>query len=433
MATAETAERSRTLLDAIRDNPDWRRLYFARTISLVGNWLNTLAIVHLLGSGEHGTALSLALVFVLKQMPVTLFGPAAGVVADRYERRRIMVTADILSATLVLLFLLAEPGGSHVYIYVLTLLQIGVVTFFDPAYRASVPDLVREDDLISANALSAVTWSATFALGTALGGIVLYLFGWRVAFALDALTYIVSALLIRGLEAPRPSAPKTPRRHGLAAALGYDELIAGVRYVLGTGAVRNVIVVKAIWGTMGAFTLFLTLLGAQPGYRILGSGDMGISFLWFCRAIGTGVGPPIARAFARGDERRLRLSIALGFVIAVSFYAAIPLMPTFYLAGLSVAIAHVGGSMVWVMSTVLLQQRVPTEFRGRTFAAELGLVMLASSTSHLIYASLLDRTSLDLTGAIPLAAGFCALLATVWIVRVALPKTPPVARAGLHR
>jgi len=67
--------------------------------------------------------------------------------------------------------------------------------------------------------------------------------------------------------------------------------------------------------------------------------------------------------------------------------------------------------------------RVPTGFRGRTFAAELGLVMLASSASHLVYASLLDRTSLTLTGAIPLAAGVCALLAGVWVVRVALPKT----------
>jgi len=419
----------RTLLDALRDNPEWRRLYLARTVSLVGNWLNTLAIVHLLGGGEHGTALALALVFVLKQVPVTLFGPAAGVVADRYQRRRIMVIADVISATLVLCFLLAEPNGSHVYVYVLTLLQIGVVTFFDPAYRASVPDLVRADDLVSANALSAVTWSATFAVGTALGGVVLYLFGWRVAFVLDAATYIVSALLIRGMRSPAPPARNLHPSSGLSAILGIDDMVAGVRYVVHTPSVRNIIVVKFIWGTMGAFTLFLTLLGAQPGYRILDSGDMGISFLWFCRAVGTGAGPPIARAFAGGDERRLRLSIALGFVIAIGFYAVIPLMPTFYLAGLSVAIAHVGGSMVWVMSTVLLQQRVPTEFRGRTFAAELGLVMLASSASHLVYASLLDRTSLTLDGAIPLAAGMCALLATIWIVRVALPKTPIASAA----
>jgi len=424
VAGATEPKAKRSLMDALRDNPEWRRLYFARTISLVGNWLNTLAIVHLLGGGEHGTAMALALVFVLKQVPVTFFGPAAGVVADRYQRRRIMLVADLLSAALVLGFLVAEPGGSHVYIYVLTLLQIGVVTFFDPAYRASVPDLVRPDDLISANALSAVTWSITFAVGTALGGVVLYLFGWRVAFALDAATYVVSALLIRGLHAPAPPARDTERSTRLSAVLGIDDMVAGVRYVLHSPPVRSIIVVKFIWGTMGALTLFLTLLGAQPGYRILGSSDMGISFLWFCRAIGTGIGPPIARAFAGGDEHKLRLSVAFGFAVAIVFYGVVPFMPTFWLAGLSVTIAHIGGSMVWVMSTVLLQQRVPTEFRGRTFAAELGLVMLASSASHLVYASLLDRTSLTLTGAIPLAAGVCAVLAGVWIVRVALPKTP---------
>jgi len=427
---ARESSSSRTLMDALRDNPEWRRLYFARTISLVGNWLNTLAIVHLLGSGEHSSALALALVFVLKQVPVTVFGPAAGVVADRYQRRNIMVVVDVLSATLVLGFLFAHPGGSHVYIYALTLLQIGAVTYFDPAYRATVPDIVREDDLVAANALSAVTWSATFAVGTALGGLVLYLFGWRVAFALDAATYIVSALLIRSLRAPGPAPRARGISVGLMGLLGIDEMIAGVRYVLRTPAVRSIIVVKFIWGIMGALTLFLTLLGAQPGYRIFGSGDMGISFLWFCRAIGTGAGPPIARHFARGDERRLRLSIAIGFAIAIAFYAVIPLMPTFWLAGLSVGVAHVGGSMVWVMSTVLLQQRVPSEYRGRTFAAELGLVMLASSASHLVYATLLDHTALTLTGAIPLAAGVCAIFAAFWVVRVALPETPVMASAA---
>jgi MFS family permease len=417
---AEPAAEARTLRDALRDNPEWRRLYFARTASLLGNWLNTLAIVHLLGEGEVTAALPLAVVFVLKQAPVTLLGPAAGVVADRRDRRSIMIVCDLLSAAVVLGFFAVSPGDSLSFIYGLTLLQIAVTTFFDPAYRAVIPDLVQPKDLIAANAISSVTWSACFALGTALGGFVLYAFGWKVAIALDAISYVVSALLIVTVRDTRTRPPRRPRvqRPSLAHLLGWHDMVAGMRYVAKPGPVRAMLAVKPVWGAMGALTLFLTLLGTAPAHRLADSGDLGISFLWFCRAVGTGVGPLFARAYARGEPRRLRTSIAIGFVVALISYATLPLVGSWWLAGMVVFVAHLGGAAVWVMSTVLLQQLVPSELRGRTFAAELGLVMLTSSLSHLVYAALIDFGVLSLQEAIFAAAAVCSVGALLWMSRV---------------
>lgn len=417
----------RTLWRAFADNPLWRRVYLARSASLLGTWLNTLAIVHLLGEGELSTALPLAIVFVLKQAPVTFLGPAAGVVADRIDRRRVMIVCDLISAAVVLCFLLSDPGTSLVLVYALTLLQVCVTAFFDPAYRAVIPDLVPSEDLLAVNAIGSVTWSAMFALGTALGGVILFFFGWRIAIVIDAASYLVSALLIASVHDQRTRPPSRERKLGsLTTLLGIDDVREGLRYLRDHADTRHILLTKTVWGSMGALTLFLTLLGATPAYRLSGSGDLGISFLWFCRAVGTGGGPLIARWYAKDDPRRLRESIVAGFVVALVFYVLVSFVSDPRLGGLFVVIAHLGGATVWVMSTVMLQQMVPSAYRGRTFATELGLVMLTSSLSYLAYAALIDYAGLSLTQTIRLAAGLCAVFALVWAI-VALKRAPAAA------
>ena len=408
----------RTLLDALRDNPEWRKLYLARAASLLGDWLNTLAILHLLGTGTGGTAaLPLAVVFVLKQMPVFLLGPVAGVVADRFDRRRIMITCDLVLCAVVLCFLLAEPDATHGLVYGLTLLQLSVAAFLDPARNAIVPDLVAPRDLIAANALYAATWSTVFAVGTAVGGVVLYLFGWRVAIAVDAGTYLVSAALLAGIRSPHTRPPQRPRPTTFSAVVGLDDVRDGLRYLRRDASVRGVVLVKATWGMMSAVTLFLTLLGMEPAHRIAGNSDLGITFLWLCRAIGTGIGPIVARRYAEGDSRRLRRAIAAGFVVANLAYVAVASISLPWLVGPLVLIAHIGGSTLWVMSTVLLQQLVPSELRGRTFAAEIGLVMLVGSASNLVYAGLIDSGIASLSTVMVIAPIACLSVAAAWMVR----------------
>ncbi len=403
----------RSVWQAFRDNPEWRRIYFARSASLLGTWLNTLAIVHLLGEGEVYAALPIAGVFVLKQIPVSLLGPAAGVVADRYDRRTIMILCDVLTAAVVALFLLTEQGGSVVYIYALTLLQVCVTAFFDPAYRAVIPDLVRDDDLITANAISAATWSLMFATGAAVGGVVLYAFGWRVAIALDVASYLISALLIATVKDERTKPPPHPEDRALS---GLADVRAGLAYLKEHPKVRHILLTKSVWGMMGAHTLFLTMLGASPGFRLRESADLGISFLWFCRAIGTGLGPLVARRFANGDAWRLRASIVVGFCFSLGFYFSLVFVDTPWMAGMCALFAHMGGATVWVMSTVLLQQMVPSGFRGRTFATELGSVMLISSCSYLAYALVMDYGGLSPGVTVAIAASIAAGPALIWSV-----------------
>lgn len=408
---------ARGILDALRDNPQWRRLYVARTASLFGNWFNTLAIVHLLGGEGKGGALALALVFILKQLPAALLGPLAGVIADRLDRRRIMIVCDLLDAGLALSFLFLAAGGPRWPIYALAAGQIAVATVFDPARQAVVPSVVQRRDLVAANALGSVTWSAMFALGTALGGIVLATLGWRWAIGIDAASYLLSAVLIATMRIPRRVRERANERPSWSRLLGVDDFVEGLRYILRDRKVRSIIAVKMTWGANGALTLFLTLLGMSPAFQIMGSPDLGVALLWTSRAIGTGVGPLIARLYAGEDEARLRKSIAAGFVVAVTCYLGIAFAPGPAVAVPLVFLAHLGGAVVWVMSTVLLQMTVPDELRGRTFAAEMGLVMLTSSLSHLVYGAVIDLLGFGLRTTMLLCAAVFAVAIATWIAR----------------
>jgi hypothetical protein len=415
MTTDTSNGATRSVWDALRDNPQWRKLYAARTASLFGNWFNTLAIVHLLGQGQHHSALALAAVFILKQLPNVLLGPLAGVVVDRVDRRKLMIVCDLLDAGLALAFLLTEPGGSLTYIYVLAGLQMGVSAFFEPAQRSMVPSLVRDDDLVAANALSSVTWSVVFALGTALGGVLLATVGWEAAMIVDAATYVASALLLVWLRYEAPEREESTRPRSVARVLGIHDFREGLKYILGNRPIRHLIAVKFSWGFMGALTLFLTLLGMRPDFHIRGSPDLGVAFLWTARAVGTGIGPFLARWYGRDRNDRLRKTIAFGYLLAIGCYLLVPLSISPWQAAGLVLVAHIGGSMVWVMSTVLLQKQVPEPLRGRTFAAEFGLVMLTSSLSHFVYGVVLDFGLLELRSAITAATCVFTIPVGWWI------------------
>ena len=422
---------ARGVREAWRDNPQWRRLFLARTSSLFGNWLNTLAIVHLLGQGEHQSALALALVFVLKQLPTVLLGPLAGVLADRLDRRRLMVVCDVLDAGIALAFLGLATWGVG-FVYLLAGLQIAVATVFEPARQASVPNLVRSEDLVSVNALSSVMWSIMFALGTTVGGVVLAAGGWRVAMVVDAATYVVSALLVASIRFP-PRASAEVETEAIAARVdwraltGFDDVIGGARFIVREPMVRHLIAVKFTWGFMGAITLFVTLLGMRPSYALGNSQDLSIAALWAARAVGTGIGPFLARAYAGEDPARLRQTIGAGFVLAIICYAALPLWPRPAVTIPLVVAAHVGGAMVWVMSSVLLQMSVPDAYRGRTFAAELGLVMLTNSISNVAYALVIDVGGLSLERVVWLATAIFSLAVGRWVwveLRLRRVQTP---------
>src|SRR3984893_645300 len=216
-------------LDLLRRNYNFRQLWLGQVVSQMGDWFDTIAlytiILNLTGSGRD-----VGLLLVARFLPSFLFGTLSGVVADRFSRRTIMIISDVLRALVVLGFLFVRRADQLWLIYVLTVLQLGLSTFFEPAKTAVIPSIVADRELVAANAISSVTWSVMLTLGAAIGGLITGWFGTDAAFILDALSYVLSAALISSVHFP-----KRPRREKqkltVGRALGVMETIEGARYV----------------------------------------------------------------------------------------------------------------------------------------------------------------------------------------------------------
>lgn len=375
-------------LELLRGNRAFRQVWLGQVVSQTGDWFNTIAlytiILQLTGSGRN-----IGLLLVARFVPSFIFGPLSGVLADRFSRRSIMIYSDLLRALVVLGFLFVRRADQLWIIYVLTVLQLGLSTFFEPAKTAAIPSLVADRELIAANAISSVTWSVMLTLGAAIGGLLTGWFGTNVAFILDSGTYLLSAALIASVKVPKR--PKKKRgKFGIGKALGIAETAEGIKYVMRRPRVLALLLVKPAWGLGGGILTLLAVFGERV-FPVGGSPAVGIGVLFAARGIGTAVGPIVARRIAGEGKLRQQASIGIAFLIGGLFYMAFGYTGIFVVALLVLGIAHTGGSILWVFSTVLLQREVADQFRGRVFAAELALLTLTLAGSNYLTGELLDR------------------------------------------
>ena len=372
----------------LRGNREFRFLWLGQVVSQMGDWFDTIA-VYTIALRLTGSSRSVALIMVARFLPSVVMGPLSGVVADRFSRRSIMITADLLRAIVVLGFLLVRRPDQMWLVYVLTVLQMAFSAFFEPAKTAAIPSIVADRELVSANAIASVTWSAMLTIGAAIGGFVAGWFGTNVAFILDSLTFVASAMLIASVTFPkRPVRPKAKLTIG--KALGVTDTLEGARYVKNRSRVFAYLMVKPAWGMGGGILTLLAVFGEKV-FPVGGKTATGIGVLFTARGIGTAVGPMVARRWAGETPKQMQNAIGIAFLIGGVFYIAFGVSRNFLLALLFLAIAHTGGSILWVFSTVLLQREVEDRFRGRVFAAELALLTLTMAASNYLVGELMDR------------------------------------------
>jgi MFS family permease len=379
-------------IELLRGNRNFRQLWLGQVVSQMGDWFDTIAlytiILNLTGSGRD-----IGLLMVARFLPSFVFGSLSGVVADRFNRRTIMIVSDLLRAVVVLGFLFVRRADQLWIIYFLTVLQLAFSTFFEPAKTAVIPSIVSDRELVAANAISSVTWSAMLTLGAAIGGVVTGLFGTDVSFILDGMSFLLSAALIASVRIPKRP-PRQKQKLTMNRALGITDTIEGVRYVKKRPRVLALLLVKPAWGMGGGILTLLAVFGEKI-FPVGHSAATGIGVLFAARGIGTAVGPIVARRIAGEGKKRMQFSIGIAFLIGGVFYMAFGASTSFVVALIVLGIAHTGGSILWVFSTVLLQRGVEDNFRGRVFAAELALLTLTMAVSNYTTGALLDPIGLS--------------------------------------
>ena len=399
------------------ENHRFRRFWLAGVISHLGNWFNYIGIFVLL-TKLTGSGGAVSWFLIANFIPTTFLGPAAGVFADRFSRKAIMIISDLLRVFIVLCFLLVRRPEHVWLVYILALVQESIWTFYDPARKASVPNLCSPEELILANALSGATWSIMLAFGAALGGFITYLYGWETAIIIDAATFLVSAVMLAGLDLPH-EAPAKKEKPNWQDFTGITDMREGFKYVLRHKEVATLLLVKSGWALSGGILVLLTIFGEQ----VFASGGQGgkSGVLYSVRGLGAAIGPILAWHYFGETKKDMYRSISLSFFVASGAYILFSRAPNLLWAIPFVLLGHIGGSIQWVFSTTLLQQIVPNQFRGRVFAAEMALLTLILSFSTYFTGLGLDHGVNPRLLALRLALIFL-VPGTFWVIYLRLNK-----------
>jgi MFS family permease len=398
----ETEGGVRASVSLLRHNANFRRLYLASVVSLGGDWFLLIALFGLM---LRLTDQAIAVAFTLAAQELTYFlaSPFAGVLADRLDRRRLMIACDLTRAVLVLGFLLVHTEDLVWLVYVLLALTAVFAAAFEPASMAALPNLVDERDLSVANALSGSLWGTMLAVGGALGGVVAGVFGTDAAIVIDSVSFLLSALLILRIHASFAEARASHERPSLS-----QDTVETVRYARKDHRVLALLAVKFGWGVAGGVLVLLPLL-ALGEFK---AGDIGLGLLMAARGVGALIGPFIGRALAGPQDRRLFGAIG-GALATFGFgYALLGLAPALIYAMGAVLVAHTGGGAQWTLSSYGLQRVVPDRIRGRIFAVDGMLVTLTFGASSILTGWLADTIGAPKTA---LAMGAVAFgWAVVW-------------------
>ncbi len=409
-------------LTLLRRNPNFRNLWLGGVVSQLGDWFNVIAAAEIISRvTDSGAALSL--LFVSRFLPLFILSPVAGVLADRFDRRRILIASDLLRGVTVLGFLFIRDAGDIPLFYLLTVVQFSLSALFTPARGAVLANVVPTGELVAANALESLTWSTMLALGAFLGGVVAALFGAETAFVADALSFLLSAFFISRVVVGRAAGrPAGPPAEAAAAPAGRFAFLDGFRYLWHEPFILGIALAKAggslVWGAINVLEIrYAYDLFPLPGAARLGIADAGtatLGLIYLLAGVGTGVGPLVMRRWLGDAPRLLVAGVSLGFVAMTAGTAWLATVGGLGGLLLATVLRTLGTGTLWVFSSALLQTIVPDHFRGRVFSFEFAALTLTQSISTLAAGAFLDRGGLSVAQVMGVQAGVGLLTTALW-------------------
>ncbi|HIB24052.1 MAG TPA: MFS transporter [Candidatus Poseidoniales archaeon] len=399
-------------IELLRVNSTFRKYWVGNSISMLGEWFNTVALFVLIDQ-LTGSELALGLLFVLRMFSLALPQIFTGMLADRFSRKWLMVGANFASALTVAGFLLIDSKADVWLVYFLSALLMLFHAIYLPAENATMPNITKPNELLTANALNSATWSASLAIGSAVGGAVVASQGVQIAFIINSIAFIVAGLIIASINIPQQKI-KAPEGNFIASSL--SQVKEGFQIIIGTPKIYRIITAKAAWGLFGGGLVYmLILVGADIG---LGEVAAGIGLLFAARGVGTGLGPILARyAFTNREN----WSLLIGRLVSVCGigYIAMGWLSWGWWVALFVVFSHAASGANWVISTVLLQERSEDEWRGRMFSTDFLLLTMVNGISTLAASLILEYTDIGLRELVQIFAVGQLLSGILWVMLIA--------------
>ena len=376
----------------ITSNSKFRRLWLASVVSMLGEWFNTIALFLLIFKYTDSEFL-LGILFTVRMLCFAFLQPISGLLADRMNRKHIMVWSNVLQMFLALGFLAVDGPEDIPWMLGLSGIMMLLHGAYVTAERAALPNVVSKEELATANALDAASWSTALCLGAMLGGIVVEYFGTDAAFIIDAGTFLFGAILLIPLTIPQTFDKELS---GPLFSTAFSNIRKGWVRIAQEARLLRIVFAKASWNIAGGGLagVFLVIAGSNvDGFGVA----LGFGLFFFARGIGTGTGPILARKFLTDQDK---WPVLIGVLVMISgffyFFVGYTLGTNVWLTVFLVMLAHSASGANWVLSTILTQMWVEDEIRGRVFSIDMLIMSLTFSISSASAGYLLEKDILSL-------------------------------------
>lgn len=431
MIFTRTLHGSHPALAPILASKDFRRFLIAQGTSSIGDWVATVALISLVWGRTHSSGAVGGLI-ALRLLPALLVGPAAGALADRADRRRLMVVCDLGRAGVAVAIPFVALGSVFVLAFLMEVLSL----LFGPPRDASVPRLVPHRSVGAANALVTGAAYGTLPLGAAGYAGLAALAGLGSFRALplhalplftDAASFLVSAALLARIQTPL-----TQTRAGTAdrvpSELGERRLGSGGFGELRDNVVLRWLVPAVVLGTVGGGALYG--LGVGYVHSALGAGDVAFGGLMALYGVGMGLGLWIAARVRPRSRPRAFLAGLVGAGVVLLVMGALPWLVLALTASFAMGAAF---TMAFVSAMTITHEHVPDELRGRAFGVLHLVVRLGFVLGGVVGAgiALVAGRAFAAPGAgerVALVTGGVLLVAGAWALR----RSPPLSSSVPH-
>ncbi|MGA3026651.1 MAG: MFS transporter [Bryobacteraceae bacterium] len=347
-------------------NRNYRYTWMGQIVSEIGDHFNNIAVfalaMALTRSGLVVTGIMLA-----RAVPAITMGPLAGVLLDRFDRKRIMIASDLIRAVVALGFILTVTGHRVWLLYLFSALLMVASPFFTAGRSAILPTIASREELHTANSLTQTTQWSTLIVGTFLGATVIAV-GYKWAFVFNALSFVFSAWAIGHLRAPEQRGFRAERQDLTEAEVvrPWHEYREGLRYMRSVPVVFAIALLSVGWASGGgAAQILFTLFGEV----VFNRGAAGIGIIWGCAGIGLLCGG----AFGHWLGKRLsfdgfKLTIFIGYLVHGGAYVLFSQMQRFDMALLFIVVSRAAIAVNSVLNYSYLLRYIANQYRGRVFA-----------------------------------------------------------------
>jgi MFS family permease len=381
---------STTYGQLLSKNRNFRNLLAGQFISELGNWFNFIASLGLVRVVSEASPMAAGILFVCRLLPFSLFSPIAGTFVDRFSRRQVMIITDLARVFVALMFLFVVDVGDLWIAYIATALLSTFGAFFDGAKNAATPNLTGKEGLLAGTALMFSTRFLLMAIGSALGGWAAAVFGYQVAFVINAASFLASAYTVWLIPEESVREKETAERKDRPSF--FAELKEGFRYTVENHFALTILIMNVIWATGGgAINIVFERMGGvffaeKEGWNP----DVAVALLWTATGFGLFIGMIVARRTSIYLDRSGRNHSFIGWTLIIHgvLFAVAGLMPNLWLFMVFTFVSRAIVGVEYAVQETMFQRSLPDYIRGRISTldrgAELTMFGLSSWVASLL-------------------------------------------------